>query len=252
MRRIGKWYVVFAFLLGIVMRLGELYQPLRLHSLTVENFTPALERRLRDWSEKFLAFHPLWLWYRQDLMELEQLYPIKIQVRWRPFRGTLEIQGWPLEPVVALHWQGIDYYLSDQGELWIQTLSAQASTLAVPPVPSLQVGDSFPVIGEALGFGAVHQSGVPASWFLALLQHLEAVPGVEVSEAELRRRGGEDVVACTLTLVGSGKQSRFLGRISDLPQNLVMAHQLLSGPLGGPHMVIDATYSDKIILRGGS
>ncbi len=249
MRRIGGWCLFLAFVMGILLWMEDLYQPFRLRSLKIKDFTPELELCLREWSEKFIAFHPLWLLHKRDLADLERRYPLKIQFHWAPFEGKLEVIAVPLEPVMAIHWRGEDYFLSRSGEFWPKTLTAQALTLTMPEVPGLSVGDSFPMPEERAGVREIRRTNIPASWFLAVLQYLGAVPNLRVTDVELRRRGGEDVVACTLTL-DSGQQSRFLGRIGDLPQNLIAAQELLSGPVKGAHMVIDATYSDKIILRG--
>lgn len=249
MRKRLRW-CIYSFLAGSFLYLNDRFQPFRLKSLQVENFSAEFETNLRDWSESFLNFHPAWLLAKSELKSYERQYPFTIETQWNPFRGALKLTAVPFVPAMRIVWQHAEYLIAQDGAAWRRDLWDKVLTAEIPQLPELRVGNSFPLL-EDLGLNGVTRLTVSYQWLYSLQQTLLSQKDLKVSDVELLRRGGEDVVACVFENVGTKSQSSFIGKVSHLEKSLIVVREL-TGAKPEQKTSIDATYEDKIIIKKNS
>lgn len=140
--------------------------------------------------------------------------------------------------------------LRRDGAAWRRDLWDKVLTAEIPQLPELRVGNSFPLL-EDLGLNGVTRLTVSYQWLYSLQQTLLSQKDLKVSDVELLRRGGEDVVACVFENVGTKSQSSFIGKVSHLEKSLIVVREL-TGAKPEQKTSIDATYEDKIIIKKNS
>lgn len=246
MQKRWRW-CLYSFLAGSFLCLNDQFQPFRLKSMQVENFSPEFEVKLRDWSESFLNFHPAWIWAKGELRDYERRYPFTIETRWSPFRGALKLIAVPFVPSMKVIWQHAEYLIAPDGAAWRRELWDKTLTAEIPQIPEFRVGNTFPLL-EGLGLNGKTRLTVSYQWLYSLRQTLFAQPDLKVSDAELLRRGGEDVVACVFENVRTKSRSSFVGKVSGLEKSLIVVREL-TGASAEQQSAIDATYEDKIIIK---
>lgn len=232
------------------MCLNEQYQPFRLRSMVVENFSPDLEKTLRSWSDSFLAFHPAFLVARGELKKLEHQYPLFVDTRWSPLHGTLHLTAIPFVPAIKLEWQHAEYLASEDGTVWPSELWSRSLSLQIPQTPVLKVGSSFPLL-ESSTDNAATRLKVRCSDLLDLQRRFTSLDHISFSDLELFRRGGEDIVSCVFKAEKTKKQITFLGRVTGLDKSLLVVKEVLNSDTGR-YVRLDATYADKIIIKKDS
>lgn len=240
-----------ALFAGALTHAGELWSPMRLRSFSVEGGTRAVEEELRQWSAPFLKFWPSGLMQGSALREMSARLPLQFRVHWQPLKGGLKVTVASARPAVSLRWRGRTYYLSSEGLLWSHELASHYTTLLPQGLPTATLADDFPLVSPREGDEeeAMHPVTLDAGWLLSVMKKVRAQPGIVATDVMLRRRGGEDLVSCTLRLEQGGQPIRFLGRIGTLDLSLAVAKQLfLSGETKG-FGLLDATYDDKVFLR---
>ncbi len=243
----GLRFWFWAFFLGMLLCLNDRLQPFRLKSMELDGFSSDLELTLRDWSEPFLVFHPVWLLARQELRNLECLYPLTIKAKWSPFYGRLNLTAVPFAPALRLIWHHTEYMASQDGVVWPTESWSRALNIEIPEVPCLNVASSFPLLEDSGTNSSTHLK-VPLQWLLYVLRAPEALGEMKVSSLELLRRGGEDLLKCDIKNESNGNQISFLGRTSGLEKSLLVVRELMSGRMTDISSV-DATYEDKIIIK---
>ncbi len=239
------WF--WSILAGALLCLNDRFQPFRLKSMQLENFSSDLERTLRDWSETFLAFHPAWVLARQELDEIERRYPISVRTEWSPLRSALKLTAVPFVPAMKLRWHHTEYLAAADGTVWQSELWNKALSLEVPDVPELDVGTGFPLLEEN-GAASPTRLNVPFQWLFDVWRAPSALGDLKVSGLELLRRGGDDLIKCVIKNEKNGNQISFLGRVSGLEKSLLVVRELMSGKTTETSS-IDATYEDKIIIK---
>jgi hypothetical protein len=246
MRKRWRW-LLYALLAGSFLCLVDRFQPFRLRALKIKDLSPELEWSLREWSESFLSFHPGWLLRRGVLEELEARYPLKADVGWNPLSGTLTLTPVPFEPKMKVEWQHGEYLISEKGTAWRIERWEKALNLPVPKVPTLKVGNSFPLLSD-LGINSSARLLVPFDWLYSVLESVKSRRDMTISEPELVRRGGEDVVICQIENLKKKSRASFIGLASKLDESLAVAAELMEAK-AGQNMTVDATYEDKVIIK---
>lgn len=243
--------LVFSFLAGALWCAVDLYQPFHLKAMRVENFTSELEMSLRSWSETFLAFHPAWLFARSELTKLERQFPFTIKVSWSPFRGTLHLTAVPFKAAMKLEWQHEDYLIGEDGTAWPASLWQQSMKCEIPELPELLVDSRYPLLDNS-GTSSSAKLKVPYDWLFGLWKTLSSLDSrLKCENAELLRRGGEDLISCSFRNDSDKTFISFIGRVSALDKSLLIVRELIRTQ-PGKHIFVDATYGDKVIIRKSS
>lgn len=243
-------YCIYSLLMGFFLCLNDHFQPFRLKSFQIENFSTEFETVLRDWSESFLSFHPAWFLAKNELKNYERQYPFVIKTQWAPFRGTLKLTAVPFIPAMKIVWQHAGYLVAQNGAAWRCDLWNKALAADIPRLPELRVGNTFPLL-ENLGLNGVTHLKVPYQWLYSLRQTLFSQKDLKVSDVKLLRRGGEDVVTCVFENLVTQSRSSFIGKVSHLEKSLIIVREL-TGAKPEQKTSIDATYEDKIIVKKNS
>lgn len=245
--RIGAGLIFFSLLAGSLLCLNDRFQPFRLRSLQVENFSPALEAGIRDWGDSFMSFHPSWLLAKSDLLSVEERYPLTIETSWKPFSGTLKLTATPISPVIKLNWQYGEYLVSESGKAWPVELWEESIDEDVPDVPEMSVGSSFPLLTDPSQERACDLK-VPLDWLTSLYKTLTGQSGIDVLRLELTRRAGADAVDCVFEDKSKKCRVSFIGNVSGLDKSLVVVRELINTH-AGENISLDATYEDKIVVK---
>ncbi len=246
-RKRFRW-LFLPVLAGALWCFNDRCQPLRLRAMQLENFSPDLEKALRDWSETFLAFHPAWLLARSDLKKLEYQYPLTIETSWAPLHGTLHLTAVPFKAVLKLHWKHTEYFAGENGVIWRGELWRKSMKVDTPSLPELWVNSDYPLAEEGT-LSSAAKLKVPFAWLWGLRQRLSSLDGkLKVLEAELLRRGGEDLVSCVFGNDADKSRIVFIGRVSLLEKSLLVVRELMHTQ-SGENLFVDATYGDKVIVR---
>ncbi len=241
-----RW-LFLSFLAGVSLCLYERYQPFHLKALRLENFSAEAELALREWSDSFLAFHPAWLLAKNDLRELEKHYPLTVSPDWKPLRGELTLTAVPFTPALKLVWHHADYLAGKDGVAWRSDLWTRAMNVEIPELPVLSVGSSFPLLADS-DRDASQRLKAPYTWLADLWTAMHSLKEAKLSDLELTRRGGEDIVTCVFTPARGKGSFSFTGRVSGLEKSLIVVRELIREK-PDQKLVIDATYEDKIIIR---
>ena len=251
MRRRLLFALLLALLSGTLIRAGEIWQPLRLRAFHVIGGTAAVEKDLRQWSSDFMNFWPKGLFKGGSLKALEEQLPLTFRRDWAPLEGSLTITVASAQPAVSLLWRGRTYYLSASGLLWSHELASKYTTLLPQGLPTATLADDFPLVKteEEEQEESMKPVTLKAQWLLDVMKKVRTSPGLVATDVMLRRRGGEDLVACTLRSEKGGDSLRFLGRIERLDLSLAIARQLFESGETKGFALLDATYDDKVFLR---
>ncbi|MBQ8089298.1 MAG: hypothetical protein IJ233_01045 [Pyramidobacter sp.] len=244
----GRWrWFLFSFLAGSALCLYERCQPLHLKALRLNHFSAEAELALREWSDSFLSFHPAWLLAKKDLRALEKHYPLTVSPEWAPLRGELTLTAVPFAPSIKLNWRHADYLVGADGTAWRSELWTRALDVEIPELPVLNVGSSFPLLAESEQ-NASQRLKVPYTWLANLWTAMHSLKEARLSDLELARRGGEDIVTCTFAPVRGKGRFSFIGLVSGLEKSLIVVRKLIREE-PDQKIAIDATYEDKIIIR---
>ena len=242
-----RWFV-YPFLLGMLLNLNRMNQPFRLRTLSLKQFSPELEWKLREWSEGFLFFHPLWLVKRHDLKVLERNFPFRILTSWAPVAGTLEITAEPFDPALCLAWQYGEYLVNEQGTAWPKELWEQSLSVEIPHVPCFDIEASVQLF-RMQSAGNSLRLALPFEKLFNLRKILFHQPGLRTVAAVFGQRGGVDVIRAEFETVKTKEKISFISSLGGLDKTLVVMRQLVSSLKSGQKLFIDATYDDKIIIR---
>lgn len=246
-RKKFRW-LFLPVLMGALWCLNDRCQPLRLREMQLENFSPQLEKELRNWSDTFLAFHPAWLLARSDLKRFEYEYPLTIKTSWSPLHGTLRLTAVPFNAALELSWKHTQYFAGENGTVWRGDLWRKSMKVETPSLPVLAVNDGYPLLDED-ALSASAKLKVPFAWLWGLRQTLSSMDGtMKVQEAELLRRGGEDLIGCIFGNDADGSRIVFIGRVSLLEKSLLVVRELMRSQ-SGKNLFVDATYGDKVIVK---
>lgn len=244
----NKWLLLlWALCAGSLLCIGEQFQPFRLRVLNISSFSPEFEWRLREWSEPFAAFCPAWLLHRAELEEAARGYPFSVEADWDILSSRLTLTPRPFMPDMKVQWRFSDYLVSKTGTAWRSELWEKSLSVPLPELPVLKVGNSFPLLTES-GDGASFRLTVTFDWLYSILETLSDLKNVSVSETELLRRGGDDVVSCHLESQRTHRRIYFMSRADSLSKNLSVAQELLESK-DTQTLYLDATYENKIIIK---
>ena len=98
---------------------------------------------------------------------------------------------------MKLEWQHADYLAGEDGTVWPVSLWQQSLKSEIPDLPSLLVNSKYPLLDENVPASSARLK-VPYAWLFGLWQTLSSVDSrMKAENAELLRRGGEDLVSCS-------------------------------------------------------
>lgn len=243
----AKRTLIFAALLcGVFWCAVDRFQPFHMRSLEVRNFSHTLEWKLRDWGDGFMAFYPAGHLAARELDELQRKYPLTIRKEWNFIKRSLVLTAVPFNPTMKVLWRHHVYLVSSSGEIWDEHYWHESLAESIPDLPSLKVGDSYPLLrrGNMDGAGKL---GVDYRILAEVRRILGEQEDFKVSDLTLLRRGGVDTVSCHIE-DSSGKSFDFIGKVSTLKESVAVIREILRAK-NNRTALVDATHSDKIIIK---
>lgn len=250
MNRRAVMVLGLAFLSGALIHAGDLWAPFRLRGLELKGGTREVEVALRQWSRGFERFWPAGLVSRRGLDEWAADLPLQISLKWHVLQGRVTATVTAARPEVTLSWRGGTYYLSREGLLWSRQLASRFTTALPTGLPTATLADDFPLTdGKGQDDERITRVTLDPVWLLDVMKKVRTTPGLVATDVKLRRRGGEDLVACRLRAQEGGDPIEFLGRVNRLDLSLSVARELFRTGETKGFGLIDATYDDKVFLR---
>jgi hypothetical protein len=249
--------VVCSILLGGFWRLNEHYLWMSLRELRIEAADPVLEMRFWDvFPSRSLWFWPFFARKSKDIEAfLERTLPVLVDIRLTGF-GRFAVRIKSLTPRVIVEWRGEAWCVSREGRMWnVGDRSLWISGLEIPRKPLWRVAS----LSESVKDGFPAPGGVfPSLVSIDFIEDFLSAFGGEawfedVQEVSLERRAGSDLFRLRLV---RGQQEftlliqrdKYEGKY--LNETLRRVLETLSKE-GGSH-TIDATYKNKIVVRGYS
>lgn len=240
-----------AFLSAFPLRIEEAYQWFRLKNLDLQSCPSLRVERffLASMDNRLWRFWPLILKEQHKLKkQLESQEPLKVDtsIGW----SSLTVKIAPLEVATVFYWDDRRWYLSGNGAVWLSdhplnkeyygVISDDGFTMTIDSSMPPPVGGDVPV----------RRFQYDVSRFLRDRTGLYSQPWPGIVEAmRFYREGGDDLLSVYLktkddkfvTIILNRNWSRGLAGVLDL---LNAETALKSGA------VIDASYKDKIVVRG--
>ncbi len=250
----SKWRAFFsliAFVFGVAMGCESYFQFLSMNNLRVESLDPIAELFFwKNVSPSALRFWPVFFWEREGLQRsIERESPLACTISRRGIAGA-SISVSPLIPWIRASWGGEWYYVSREGVAWESDHELNELLKGIkPPVgPPFAFSEEFPppsAEGESMvATKVVFPIDLLAGWLAGLTENRWIT---RVERIGVARREGRYLL--TLSLKGGsslllwGDRSHWNSLASALTQVLEQLHFL------GDNIIIDTTYTDKIIVR---
>ncbi|MDR1649541.1 MAG: hypothetical protein LBR71_04705 [Synergistaceae bacterium] len=249
--------IVVPMLLGGLWRLNEYCLWMSFRELSVEAADPALERRFWDvFPSSSLRFWPFFARKSKDIEAfMERTLPVLTDIRLKGFgRFTVRVQ--PLTPRMIVEWRGEVWCVSREGRMWnAGDRSLWIPGLEIPRKPLWRVASLSEVSGGGDGLsapGGVFPSLVSIDFVEDFLSAFGGESWFEdVREVSLERRAGSDLFR--LRLVRGQQEFTLLiqrDKYEGKGLNETLRHVLdILSKEGGSH-IVDATYKNKIVVRG--
>ena len=249
------------FLLACSLFLGSLFsyegytQFLSLDGVSVRTGDPEAEALFwKNLGPEELRYWPVFLFRSADLKkQIESQSPLLISMKRENFSDFfIEIE--PLQPWLTLRWKKTEFFLTRDGRIWESghPLNTRLEGIRPPSTPTFLLSDTLPSPAGIPEEGIVVMNSVfPVTFFS------EWVSGIETSgwmphtrTVEVSRREGNyllklnlDVRDRAVHILLRGDQARWKETASAVSQIL---HQL---QFSGGNLIIDTTYTDRIIVR---
>ena len=244
-----------ALFAGMLASWENFGQFLSLGNLRITSDDPAAERIFwRNLDPDMVRFWPIFLLQRDEVRRrLETQAPLSAVIRREGIR-SFAVDLKPLVPWLLLRWQERDFYLSREGFIWKKDhpLNTSLPGIHPPAIPPVVLADSFPSPEGILGEGMMVSNSVfPVETLAGWIESLSATEWFPRMEKLLvSRREGQYLLEVfwqfqkkTVRLLFTGDRKRWGEIFSALSQILQQLQ------LSGEDIIIDTTYSDRIIVR---
>jgi len=201
-----------------------------------------------------LRYWPVFLFRSADLKKkIESESPLLFSLRRENFSAFF-IDLEPLQPWLTLRWKKTEFFLTRDGRIWESghPLNARFTGIRPPSTPPFLLSDTLPSPAGIPGEGIVVMNSVfPVTFFSEWVSGLETSGWMpHTREVEISRREGNYLLRLnlnirdrTVQIIVRGDQARWKEISSAVSQIL---HQL---QFSGGNLIIDTTYTDRIIVR---
>lgn len=248
-------FILGGLFFGIGFSLEEYLQFLSLRDLSVEASDPKAEVLFwKNLDAEELRYWPLFFINADERKsEIEREAPVFIQIERKSICGFHVIIGL-LKPWIVLKWREEAFYLAQDGRLWkvdhpFNSPFSEAPSLATP---LFRLADDLPSpAGGAKDSFEVASCTFPVSFFEEWTKGLqEGGWWTNTEEVAVSRREGSFLIKVKLREKGKivqvllrGDQGRWKEMSSAVTQILQQLH------FSAGDLIIDTTYSDRIIVR---
>lgn len=255
MRKFLTFFVLGGLFFGMVLSVEEYLQFLSLASLSVEASDPRAEELFwRHLESEELRYWPLFFITAADRKnEIEREAPVSILLDRKNISGfhvTIE----PLKPWIVLKWRENAFYLAQDGRLWSVDHPFNSDSAETSPIvgPHFRLADDLPSpAGGDMESSGVTSCTFPVSFFKEWTKGLEEGGwSLNTEEVVVSRREGNFLIRVKLNEKGKivqvllrGDQGRWKEMSSAVTQILQQLHFSVGD------LIIDTTYSDRIIVR---
>ena len=255
MRRWTVFFLLTALIGGVFASWENFNQYLSLGNLRVSAADPVVEGLFwQNIEPDMVRFWPLFLLQREKIRQrLEMQAPLSVAIK-RDGLRSFSVEMKPLVPWLLLRWQERDFYLSREGLIWKKDhpLNARLSGIQPPSLPPVVLADSFPSPEGILEEGTIVSNSIfPVETLAEWIGSLSATEWFSRMEKLLvARREGQYLLEVswqfqkkTVRLLFTGDRKRWGEIFSALSQILQQLQ------FSGEDIIIDTTYSDRIIVR---
>ncbi len=251
----GKWRGIFflaAFFSGVVLGSELFFQSFSLRSLRVESGDPVAELFFwKNISSSALRFWPFFFLEKDELKKkIESESPLSCSITRRGIAGA-EIRIDPLQPWVTANWSGRDFFVTREGIAWESNLLLNKTIKGISPpkTPLIAFSDEFPPPSGEAPASVVSRAIFPLDVLNGWLEGLAANRWISrVERIDVSRREGQYLLKLVFDKGGAnvllwGDAPRWKELDSVLSQIMQQLHFL------GDNVIIDTTYTDRIIVR---
>jgi hypothetical protein len=255
MRKFIFFLLLFSLFLGAAFSYEGYTQFLSFAGVTVESVDSEAERLFwKHIGSAELRYWPVFLFKSADLKKnIETESPLSFSFR-RENLADFYIRLESLQPWIVLRWKEKNFYLNRDGRIWDadHPLNSKLSGISPPSTPPFLLSDALPspagIQGEKI---VVTNSVLPVAFFSEWVSGLETSGWMpHTQEVEISRREGSYLLRLNLKIRNRtarilirGDQARWKEISSAVSQIL---HQL---QFSGGDLIIDTTYTDRIIVR---
>lgn len=244
-----------SLLLGATISYEGYIQFLSLDSISVQTGDPEAEAFFwKNLGPAELRYWPVFFFRSADLKKkIESEAPLAFSLR-RENVSDFFIELEPLHPWLTLRWKEKDFFLTRDGRIWEtgHPLNQKLSGIRPPSMPPFLLSETLPSPAGISGEGIVVTSAVfPVAFFAEWVSGLETSGWMpHTRKVEISRREGNYLLRLhlnignrTVRILIRGNQARWKEISSAVSQIL---HQL---QFFGEDLIIDTTYTDRIIVR---
>ena len=258
MKKFARSLAAFSLFLGSVMAWEEFTQFLSLGSLTIRTEAPAAELLLwKSLAPEELRYWPIFLYRSGRLQEkIESELPVLFMLS-RDGASKFFITLEPLRPYFVVRWKERSFYLTREGRIWDTAHPANGMLFPVPDLsksPPFVLADMLPPPAETSGDGSmVTESLFPAGLFAEWLDGLESNGWLgQTRQIAVSKREGKYLLRLNMNIAKKAVSVLLWGERSRWREISSAVSQILNQlQLSGGDIIIDATYSDRVIVRSG-
>lgn len=247
--------LICSFLAGVVVSGENFFQPLTLEGPDIATDDPVAESFFwKNVNPTTLRYGPLFFMESDDLgRRIEKESPLVLSVEKRGLNGST-VSLVPLVPWLTVEWRGKRFYLTRDGKIWEQAhpLNTSLSGIEKPKAPPFILADDLPSpIDETAGEQVVYHALLPMGSFAAWMDGLSASGWKDTTRAvRVSRRIGHYLLELSLRLQKWNVRLLVRGDQSSWKEYGSAVAQILGEfPFSGEDLIIDTTYTDRIIVR---
>ncbi len=244
-----------SFLAGGLFAGEQFFQPMTLDGPDIVAQDPAAESFFwRNTDPETLRYWPLFFLRSEDLKrKIESSYPLAFSVQRRGVNGAAVLLQ-PLVPRLSIEWRKKQFYLTREGKLWERDhpLNAVLTGIQPPKSPLFIMSDDLPSPRGTPAEGEVVSSAdLPVESYMAWLDGLAKSGWMGAAKSVyVTRRAGHPLLELVLRikewnirLLVRGDQDKWREYAEAVSQILNEFH------FSGEDLIIDTTYTDRIIVR---
>jgi hypothetical protein len=247
--------LLVSFLAAFPFKLERNYQFLRLRSIVLDSCPSIrIEKKILSYiSPDAIRFWPLSFTLLGDLDEaIEKSEPLSIdtQIGW----GTLSFRLKPLTVLSTFSWGKTSWYLSREGKVWSEDHPMNEEIYGKPDDPLVVIDESMPppIKASSKNQGSVMDFNYDLDDYSSMIKELTEIelPG-EVQSLRVYREGGMGLASLYIKKENKGFLTVIIDRDKNLHSQISAVNELLSsGVKFRSGEIVDASYGDKIVVKG--